>query len=138
MDKNVMFAFLLTLMAGMATGIGSIIAIFAKRTNTKFLAGALGFSAGVMIYVSMIEIFQKSKTYLSSAAGEIHGYYFAVISFFAGIILIALIDFFIPAPEENPEGMLKAHNSSFSHEKNLKRMGFMTALAIGIHNFPEG
>ena len=87
-------------MAGLATGIGSIIALFAKTTNTKFLAGSLGFSAGVMIYVSMIEIFQKSRTYIASATNDTVGYYIAVVSFFVGILLIGLIDYFVPSTED--------------------------------------
>ena len=93
-ETNVLFALSLTVMAGLATGIGSIIALFAKTTNTKFLAGSLGFSAGVMIYVSMIEIFQKSRTYIASATNDTVGYYIAVVSFFVGILLIGLIDYF--------------------------------------------
>ena len=61
MDGNVLFAFALTVFAGLATGIGSLLAFFTKRTNTKFLSIALGFSAGVMIYVSLVEIFVKAK-----------------------------------------------------------------------------
>lgn len=134
MNSNVIFALLLTVMAGLATGVGSIIAVFAKTTNTKFLAGSLGFSAGVMIYVSMIEIFQKSRTYLSAVSGEKMGYCFAVAAFFAGIIFIALIDYFVPSAE----GDIGNLSEKDSHSVALKRMGFMTALAIGIHNFPEG
>ena len=122
---------MLTLLAGLATGIGSVMAVFAKRTNTKFLAGSLGFSAGVMIYVSMTEIFKKSVNYLSDALGDIRGNYYAAASFFAGIILIWLIDWLVPSAE----GDIGNINNT---EKNLKRMGFMTALAIAIHNFPEG
>lgn len=134
MNTNVIFALSLTVLAGLATGIGSIIALFAKTTNTKFLAGSLGFSAGVMLYVSMIEIFQKSKTYLSDSCGDKIGYYAAVGAFFAGILFIALIDYFVPSTEGD------IGNLSAKESKNLalKRMGFMTALAIGIHNFPEG
>lgn len=132
--SNVLFALSLTVMAGLATGIGSIIALFAKTTNTKFLAGSLGFSAGVMIYVSMIEIFQKSRTYLSVSMGDVKGYYWAVASFFAGIILIGLIDYFVPSAEGDIGNLNEKDNRSIA----LKRMGFMTALAIGIHNFPEG
>lgn len=134
MHSNVLFALSLTVMAGLATGIGSIIALFAKTTNTKFLAGSLGFSAGVMIYVSMIEIFQKSRTYLSVSMGDVKGYYWAVASFFAGIILIGLIDYFVPSAEGDIGNLNEKDNRSIA----LKRMGFMTALAIGIHNFPEG
>lgn len=129
--NNVIFAFSLTLIAGLSTGIGSITALFAKRTNTKFLSLSLGFSAGVMIYVSMIEIFTKSKNYLSAAHGDIKGYWLAVIAFFAGIILIAMIDFFIPSTENDI-------GASLNQENRLKRMGVITALSIAIHNFPEG
>lgn len=134
MNSNVWFALSLTIMAGLATGIGSILALFAKRTNTKFLAGSLGFSAGVMIYVSMIEIFSQAKTYLTAATNDITGYYLAVISFFAGILFIGLIDYFVPSTE----GDIGNLNETNKQAKSLQRMGFITALAIGIHNFPEG
>lgn len=128
-----LFALSLTVMAGLATGIGSVMAVFAKRTNTKFLACSLGFSAGVMIYVSMIEIFSKSRNYISSATNDVMGYYLAVASFFAGILIIGLIDYFVPSTE----GDIGNLNDN-SHSQSLQRMGFLTALAIGIHNFPEG
>ncbi len=134
MNTNVLFALSLTILAGLATGIGSVIAIFAKRTNTKFLACSLGFSAGVMIYVSMIEIFQKSKTYLIAATNDVKGYYLAVIFFFAGIVLIGLIDYFVPSTE----GDIGNLSESGKKQQGLERMGLITALAIGIHNFPEG
>lgn len=133
-ETNVLFALSLTVMAGLATGIGSIIALFAKTTNTKFLAGSLGFSAGVMIYVSMIEIFQKSRTYIASATNDTVGYYIVVVSFFVGILLIGLIDYFVPSTEGDIGNLTENETRSIA----LKRMGFMTALAIGIHNFPEG
>ena len=82
-------------------GVGSALAFFAKRTNTHFLSGALGFSAGVMIYVSMIEIFFKARDALSVAVGETRGYWYTVLAFFAGMLLIALIDKLVPS-FENP------------------------------------
>lgn len=123
-------ALLLTVFAGLSTGIGSLIALFAKRTNTKFLSLSLGFSAGVMLYVSMIEIFAKAKVYLVDANGETIGSWLCVGAFFLGVILIGLIDFFIPSTETD----IGAKSNSGS----LNRMGIMTALAIAIHNFPEG
>lgn len=69
MDNNVVFAFLLTLFAGLSTGFGSLLALFAKKTNPKFLSFSLGFSAGVMIYVSMVEILEKSKDALVTEYG---------------------------------------------------------------------
>lgn len=131
--ENVFSAFMLTLFAGMATGIGSILSLFTKSTNTKFLAGSLGFSAGVMIYVSMTEIFSKSVNYLSADIGEFWGNCCAVCAFLGGILLIGAVDWLIPSTE-NDIGNLTFSNK----EKSLKRMGILTALAIGIHNFPEG
>ncbi len=132
--QNVLYALGLTLLAGISTGIGSIMALFAKRTNTKFLSLSLGFSAGVMLYVAMIEIFSKSRGYLTDAYGYNTGCWLTAISFFAGIILIALIDFFIPSTESD----IGANTGADMHEASLKRMGIVTALTIGIHNFPEG
>lgn len=134
LQSDVLFALSLTVLAGLATGVGSVIALFAKTTNTKFLAASLGFSAGVMIYVSMIEIFQKSRTYLSADFGDTWGYWLAAASFFGGIIFIGLIDYFVPSAEGDIGNLTEKESRSIA----LKRMGFMTALAIGIHNFPEG
>ena len=61
MNEDVLIAFGLTLFAGLSSGIGSALAFFSKRTNTKFLSIALGFSAGVMLYVSFVEIFIKAR-----------------------------------------------------------------------------
>ncbi len=132
--SDVLFALSLTLLAGMATGVGSILSMFTKKTNTRFLASSLGFSAGVMIYVSMVEIFQKSRMYLSAYTNDLIGYRWAVAAFFTGIVFIGLIDFFVPSTE----GDIGNLHDRGKNEKILQRMGFMTALAIGIHNFPEG
>jgi len=141
MDNNIIFAFGLTLFAGLSTGIGSAIAFFARKTNTKFLSISLGFSAGVMIYVSLIEIFQKAKIALTSELGEVKGYAFTVLAFFGGMLIIALIDKLIPS-YENPHEMHRVEEmeegSSLKKKQKLMRMGLFTALAIGIHNFPEG
>ncbi len=140
-DNNVLLAFGLTLFAGLSTGIGSVLAFFTKRTNTKFLSIALGFSAGVMIYVSMIEIFFKAQDSLVTALGSKAGSWATVAAFFGGIIFIAVIDKLIPSIE-NPHEIKKVeqiNNPQMYHRKNkLMRMGLFTALAIGIHNFPEG
>ena len=124
MNGNVSAAFLLTALAGGSTGIGSAIAFFAKKTNAKFLSVSLGFSAGVMIYVSMIEIFFKAKEALQQAMGEKKGAAVTVAAFFAGMLFIGLIDRLIPKQETG--------------QTALMRTGVFTALAIAIHNFPEG
>jgi ZIP family zinc transporter len=135
-NGRLLFAFGLTLFAGLSTGIGSALAFYTRQTNTKFLAGALGFSAGVMIYVSLIEIFVKARVSLESVYGARWGYWATTAAFFIGMAPIALIDLLVPKAE-NPH---EVHDVKEMRGKDaaLMRMGLFSALAIGIHNFPEG
>lgn len=137
---NVGLAFLLTLLAGLSTGLGSVVALFAKKTNTKFLSASLGFSAGVMIYVSMIEIFFKAQNSLSFCLGDKVGTLITIISFFGGMLLIGIIDKLVPS-EANPHEYQETFSGSalcINRQTKLMRTGLVTALAITIHNFPEG
>lgn len=157
----------LTVFAGMATGIGSAIAFTAERTNYRFLSIATGFSAGVMLYVSFVEIFFKGVESLTGIYGDYWGHWLNLAAFFGGIFLIGIIDTLIPAAENphethseketaplhdssapipdfykicsSPEAPVEAgtRNHDIEHRK-LMRMGLFTALAIAIHNFPEG
>jgi ZIP family zinc transporter len=145
--STVLFAFGLTLFAGLATGIGSALAFFARTTNTKFLSVALGFSAGVMLYVSFVEIFFKAKEALIESYGLTSGTWATVGAFFGGIALIGLIDKFVPnyenphemhSIEEMEQGLENLPKNEAHDFGKLRRMGVFTALAIGIHNFPEG
>lgn len=140
MDNNILFAFGLTLFAGLSTGIGSLIGFLSKEFNPRFLTVSLGFSAGVMIYVSLVEIFAKAKDSLSISLGDKMGYAVTVIGFFIGIAVIALIDKLIPS-YENPHEVnvaQKIEESTNAEKNKLMRMGVFSALAIAIHNFPEG
>ncbi|HPP40396.1 MAG TPA: zinc transporter ZupT [Candidatus Kapabacteria bacterium] len=139
MNENLLFAFILTTLAGLSTGIGSAIAFFAKTANKSFLSISLGFSAGVMIYVSLVEIFAKARNSLSLHFGDSLGYVYTVIGFFIGILVILIIDRLIPSYENPHEARtVEEMNEDAEKSKKLKRMGVLTALAIGIHNFPEG
>ncbi|PLX11783.1 MAG: zinc transporter ZupT [Marinilabiliales bacterium] len=137
--ENILFALGLTLFAGLATGIGSLMSFMSKKFNPKFLAASLGFSAGVMLYVSLVEIFVKAKDSLIIAHGVKAGNLYTVIAFFSGIALIALIDRLIPS-FENPHEIknIEEKNLNPADNKKLLRMGMFSALAIAIHNFPEG
>ena len=136
---NILFALGLTVFAGLATGIGSVMSFMSKKFNPKFLAASLGFSAGVMIYVSLVEIFVKAKDSLIAAHGVKPGNIYTVVAFFAGIALIAFIDKMIPS-FENPHEIknIEEKNLNPANNKKLLRMGLFSALAIAIHNFPEG
>ncbi|MDF2613383.1 MAG: zinc transporter ZupT [Clostridia bacterium] len=138
--NTILIAFGLTLFAGLSTGIGSCLAFFTKRTNTKFLSISLGFSAGVMIYVSFVEIFAKALNSLTIEFGKKSGSWMTVLGFFGGMFLIALIDKLVPSSENPHEAHSVEDLTDPNHSKNHKllRMGMMSAIAIGIHNFPEG
>ncbi|KAB3526237.1 zinc transporter ZupT [Alkaliphilus serpentinus] len=137
--ERLLFAFGLTLFAGLSTGIGSALAFYTKQTNKKFLSAALGFSAGVMIYVSMVEIFVKARASLEVVYGSTKGYWVTTVAFFGGIALIAIIDKFVPSAE-NPHEIrdVKDMKKEKINDSALLRMGMFSALAIAIHNFPEG
>ncbi|MEA1924705.1 MAG: zinc transporter ZupT [Candidatus Altiarchaeota archaeon] len=115
---------LLTFLAGIATGIGSLISLFIKKLKKSYLCFSLGFSAGVMIYVSFAEL-------LSSAVADI-GFLMGNTAFFAGIIFILLIDFSIP------HEYIEEHVEVNEQNRKLMMAGVFTALGIAIHNFPEG
>lgn len=144
-SQNLLFAFMLTILAGLATSIGALLAFFSKSKNYTTLSIGMGFSAGVMIYVSFVEILEKSKGAFAELYGQsVTAEALALLCFFAGIALSALIDYLIPEdvnPHETKSNSqlleLKPQSNTLS-TASLKRTGIFTALAIGIHNFPEG
>jgi zinc transporter, ZIP family len=139
MENNLLFAFSLTVLAGLATGIGSALAFFTRATNTRFLSAALGFSGGVMIYVSFMEILPKAQKNLAAVHGEATGTWYVALAFFAGILLILIIDRLVPSYENPHEPrLIEEMGKPAPQQQNLLRMGKMTALAIAVHNFPEG
>lgn len=144
--QSFLIAFLLTLIAGFSTAIGAILAFFSKEDNYKMLSVGLGFSAGVMIYVSFMEIMVKSKdSFMGIYSSETTAEALMFVCFLAGIALSALIDKLVPT-EVNPHEpksdselqVLKPNQQNSLNLKSLKRTGLFTAIAISIHNFPEG
>ncbi len=140
LENPILFAFFLTLLAGLSTGIGSAIAFFAKTTNTKFLAFSLGFSAGVMIYISFVELFANARESLVELYDSFWGNAYTIFAFFSGILFIGLIDKLVPSFENPHEirGVEEMHDEKAFANKKLLRVGMFSALAIAIHNFPEG
>ena len=132
------FAFGLTVIAGLLPESAAFW-LFYLSTNTKFLSAALGFSAGVMIYVSFVEILPEADNSLSLALGKGSGPWATFAAFIGGIILIALIDRLVPAAE-NPHEITKVEelHQKAPKKKQMMRTGLLTAMAIAIHNFPEG
>jgi len=143
MDTALLTAFLVTLGAGLSTGIGAGLGLFAKTTNDRFLALALGFSAGVMLYVSFVEIVPKAMDFLAADSGGT-GLLEASMAFLGGTLLMALLYRFLPdlpLPNQERRAMARADvESQFRVDpaQQLFRAGLLVALAVTIHNFPEG
>ena len=142
--NQVLTAFLLATIAGLATGIGSCIAFFFRKTSGKFLSFILGFSGGVMVYVSFVELLAESREHLINTFGKTSGALYSILAFFGGIALAAIIDRLVPE-DGNPHEVKKVEamgdgdtDNSVDVKKRLKRSGLLFALAVGIHNFPEG
>jgi zinc transporter, ZIP family len=147
----VSLAFAATTLAGLATGVGSLIALISKKPTARFLSVSLGFSAGVMIFVALGELFRESISRLSLVWGPKGGYWGALGGFFGGMAVIAILDRLVP-PAVNPhEARAKEaaeHEAIDSRScdatelspygAKLLRTGFLTAMVITIHNFPEG
>ena len=137
--QNIWMAFGLTMVAGLATGIGSLIALLFKHTNTRFLCASLGFSAGVMLYVSFMELMPEAQRELVLYLGEKTGALSLLVAFFGGMGLIALIDFLIPEASNPHEFQgLEDMEKPVARQKALHRTGIVVALTLAIHNFPEG
>ena len=133
--SSILIALALTLLAGLSTGLGGMIAAWARRPDTRLLAFAMGLSAGVMTYISFVELLPEATEGFSSFGNKAQT--FTLLSFFGGIGLISLIDWLIPE-DENPHEMHLPGDTPHSDNQSIRRTGTMLALAIGIHNFPEG
>lgn len=135
----------LTTIAGLATGIGGLLAFFSRpgKDNGRFLSASLGFSGGVMVFISLAELMPEARHALVREYGSPHGGLLAMLALAAGMVITAVIDKMIPEVE-NPhhvrseEEFNHAGDASEDERRKLGRSGLMFALAIGIHNFPEG
>ena len=145
--NGILTALLLTLIAGAATGIGGAMVLFKKKISSDFLAGALGLSAGVMIFISLAELFPEAQAEITATGTVKYGEALTLLAFFVGMGIIMTIDFLVPDYENPHEASglsLEARTAATGmldltgNAKALHRLGLMSALAIAIHNFPEG
>lgn len=154
--SDVLTGLALSLVAGLCTGVGAAAALFLRKLDMRVLTFALGASAGVMVYVSFMELMPHATQMLSSQG---HGKWMTMLFFFGGMALACLIDRLIPE-DENPHEAPGGHadnctdaqncelpqvqpqagheDGQFSGMAGVKRSAWLFMLAIGIHNFPEG
>lgn len=134
MPHNYGIALLITFFAGLATAIGSVFAFVFKKDNLKALSVGLGFSAGVMIFLSFTDIIPSASKMLAQEFPNKHEW-LVYSGFIIGILIAVLIDYFIPDHIDEKELM---HPDVVSADKRMQRAGLLTAVAICVHNFPEG
>ncbi len=148
--SNVMLSFALTLIVGLSMGVGSLFSFFVKETNKRFLAIALSFSAGIMIYVSFMAILPEGIELLETTMGNM-GQYIALLGFFGGMFLTAIMEKLVHkyaggihdhGGHSHEEHSNEEHNHEEHADKHegehLSKLGLMSAVAIAIHNLPEG
>ena len=153
MQGDVFVAFGLTLFAGLATGLGSLVVFFTRKPSMSLLSFGLGFASGVMVYVSFVELLPRASDLIRESLGERPGGWLATLCFFGGILISAIIDKLVPEPENPHEAVpledikrAKLYQQAATgqipiadwKETSLARLGPLTALIIGLHNFPEG
>ena len=134
--SNVLLALAVTTAAGLATGLGGLLVFTTKAPNARMLAFGLAFAGGAMVYVSLSEILNKSIDAFTLEFGAGRGFSYGTFAFLAGVLLIVTIDRLIPNPHERLETddpFFREHNREY-----IKRVGLLTAMAITVHNFPEG
>lgn len=141
-SQPVLIAFAVCIAAAAATVIGSVFVLRANRANPRLLAFGLAFAGGAMVYVSLVEIFNKSVLAFTADYGVKTGYAYATLSFFVGVLMLAIIDRVIPNPHEGMDEREVLHGHGHHHGSvatpNVGRVGLLAAMAITAHNFPEG
>lgn len=131
MDANAIRALIISTLAGLSTMLGAVLIFVVKDNNKKFVSISLGFAAGVMISVSLTDLFPTAQTMFESYSGFKLSVVYNVLFLAAGIVIAALLDKLIPHEEKDEQTGEVPH-------KNLFRVGFVSMLAIALHNFPEG
>src|SRR5574344_6904 len=135
MPEHYGIALIITLLAGLATAIGGGIAFVCKKDNLQALSIGLGFSAGVMIFISFMDILPEARKLLMvNFPNKFEWIVF--VGFILGLAIAILIDYFIPDHIDEEE-VLNPDDPHYKHQK-MRRAGLFTAIAIFVHNFPEG
>ncbi len=141
MNESFLLAITFSTLAGLSTGIGGLLVFWTRHTNTRFLAFSLGFSAGMMLFIAFVDLLGASREALIPALGERTGTFALTAAFFAGILLVMLIDRLVPAPD-NPHEMHRVEEAGRCRRapcpRSLARVGMITMTIVALHNFPEG
>lgn len=114
---------LLSLVAGLATGIGGLIVVFLGRISDRFIAASMGFASGVMLLVSFLNLFVEAL--------DLTSYLNVSLAFVVGSLLMIVFDSVLPHLElgKKEDGVVKS---------KLLKSGVLILIGITLHNIPEG
>ena len=135
LPNNYQLGLLITFLAGMATVLGGCLTFFIKKDNLKSLSFGLGLSAGVMIFIGLTEVLKDSGELLSKYFPN-HFAWLVFAGFFVGVLIAVLLDIIIPDHIE--EDLFVNKDDCIPDKHRIKRAGILVAIAISLHNFPEG
>lgn len=130
MPQNVLLPLILSAAAGGATVIGALLAVVVRRPKASLLTLALGFSAGVMLSVSLLDLLPDAIGVLLFEMPGLAGAAVVVFSCAAGMLCSQLLDSVLPQSFERTEYK--------NREQRLLRLGIFSMLALMLHNLPEG
>lgn len=151
MENNYLIAFILSTIAGLSTVVGGFVTFFIKGNSLKYLSFGLGLSAGVMLFVSLVDLYPEATEMIRAQMGQ-NLAWLSILCFGIGMLIAVLIDFFVPdhiqdsmftkqigANEQNKDSTdcTEDENAIISIGK-IKRAGIITAIVVAIHNLPEG
>lgn len=137
--QGVGFALAVAVFAGLATGIGGLIVALGGQPSRRLLAGGLGFSAGVMILLSFMEMMPTAVAFIGRENDTAATNWLAYGGFFAGVLLIGVIDRLVPK-SINPHEPLERGGlgADLPADSSMLRTGLLVGIALALHNFPEG
>lgn len=130
-DYKSLFPLVLSLLAGLSTVLGAFIVFFSNSNNKRLITFALAFSAGVMITISLTDLYPSASDTLVKYKGHILGILLSILFMIIGFIIATLISHIIPEGRDKKPSNIDGSDS-------LYRVGFVTMLALMLHNFPEG
>jgi len=125
--NNTMLAFVLTILAGLSTMIGTIAIFIKKKDHNKIVLSSLAFAAGVMITVSITDLVPESIALLRDNLSTVATILICILGILFGIVISMLIDYYLP---DKPISNTK--------DKSLFKVGIISMIAIILHNVPEG
>ena len=151
MENNFVIAFVFATIAGLSTVIGGFVTFFIKGNSLKYLSFGLGLSAGVMLFISLVDLYPHSLEMIKEQIGN-HFAWLSILFFGLGMLTAVLIDYFVPDHLQTSMftkqiGANETHTDSTDCVENenavisigkIKRAGIITAIVVAIHNLPEG